>query len=190
MNNFYKKRLAIQHRSWGLYEYPELPQTTDNIWSVRTVSQLNIPRYVLVAFQLDKNDSKIADASKFNSVHIKRVRLHLNSNIYPYHMHEVDIGAGMFAELYEAYANIHSSYYNNMEAKNLFAIDFKNFQSNVLFAFDTSRADESVKNGTVDIRVEINATTNLPAKTSAFCLIIYENEFIYSPFDGLVVRSV
>ena len=49
MNNVVSKnkRLSIQHRSWDLYEYPELPQTTHHMWSVKTVSHLNKPRYVL-----------------------------------------------------------------------------------------------------------------------------------------------
>lgn len=184
------KKLSIQHRSWDLYEFPEVPQTTSHIWTVKTVSNVNKPRFVLVALQHDKKSKKIEDPSKFNSVHIKNLRLYLNSQAYPYNMHDVDIGAGKFAELYNAYANIQSSYYNGVEDQNLFAIDYKKFQSNVLFAFDTSRSDESDTNGSVDIRIEMNATENLPAKTTAYCLIIYENEFTYSPFDGLVVRSV
>ena len=105
-------------------------------------------------------------------------------------MHDVDIGKGRYSELYEAYANIQSSYYNGMEIKNLFANSLKPFQSDALFAFDTSRSDESNKNGGIDIRLEIKASENIAAKTTAFCLIIYENEFVYSPFDGMVVRSV
>ena len=60
MNNFLvkNKRFPINHRSWDLYQYPELPQSTNLIWSVKTVSQLNKPRYVLVAFQGDKNEKK------------------------------------------------------------------------------------------------------------------------------------
>ncbi|XP_031632652.1 uncharacterized protein LOC116346630 [Contarinia nasturtii] len=192
MNKFLvkNKRFAIQHRSWDLYEYPELPQTMNHVWSVKAVSHLNKPRYVLVAFQHDKKDNKIADASKFNSLKINSVRLHLNSQVYPYHMHEFDIGAGRFSELYEAYANIQSSYYNGAENRNQFAIDFAKFQTNGMFAFDVSRSDESVKNGAVDIRLEIKASENIPAKCTAYCLIIYDNEFVYSPLDGIVERSV
>lgn len=192
MNKFLakNKKLPIQHRSWDLYEYPELPPTTDHVWAVKTVTHLNKPRYVLVAFQHDKKDNKVADASKFNSLHINSVRLQLNSQVYPYHMHDVDISVGKYTELYETYANIQSSYYNGAEHRNLFAIDFKHFQTCPIFAFDVSRTDESVQNGTVDIRVVISTTTNFPTKTTAYCLIIYDNEFVYSPLDGTVERCV
>lgn len=59
-----------------------------------------------------------------------------------------------------------------------------------MFAFDVSHSDESVKHGTVDIRLEIKATDNIPAKTTAFCLIIYENQFVYSPLDLIVEKCV
>lgn len=192
MNSFISKnkQLKIQHRSWDLYEYPELPETTSHVWSVKTVSHLNKPRYVLVGFQHNSINNKTADASKFNVVRVNGVRLHLNSSVYPYHMHELDIGGGRFSELYEAYANIQSSYYNGAENKNLFANTVKDFQLDVLFAFDTSRSDDSLNSGAIDIRLEIKAKENLAAKTTAYCLIIYENEFVYSPFDGTVVRSV
>lgn len=184
------KSLPIQHRTWDLYEYPELPQTTNHIWSVKTVSQVHKPRYVFVAFQHDKNAKKIEDASKFTSMNINSLRLFLNSNVYPYHMNDVDVENGRFSELYQAYANIQSSYYNGTEDTNPFGINFKEFQTNVLFAFDTSQSEESTINGAVDIRLEIKASKNFPEKTTAYCLIIYENEFDYSPLDGTVVRRV
>lgn len=184
------KKLTIQHRSWDLYEYPELPQTTNHLWAVKTVSQLQKPRYILVAFQHNKKDNKIEDASKFDTVHMKSVNLHLNSQVFPYHMHEFDVGAGKFTELYETYANIQSSYYHGAENQNLFGLSFKSFQRDAMFAFDVSRSDETIKNGTVDIRLEIKTSENIPAKTTAYCLIIYDNEFSYSPYDGIVERCV
>lgn len=192
MNGFLSKnkRFTIQHRTWDLYEYPELPQTMNHVWTVKSVSHWNKPRYVFVAFQHDKKENKIADASKFNSLRINSVRLHLNSQVYPYHMHELDFPAGRFSEIYEAYANIQSSYYHGEENKNQFAINFRDFQRNAVFAFDVSRSDETIKNGAVDIRLDIKATHNFPAKCSAYCLIIYDDEFVYSPLDGIVERSV
>lgn len=88
------------------------------------------------------------------------------------------------------YAQIHSSYYNGSEAPNPFQMKVGEYQNSPLFAFDTSHADESLIGTSVDIKVEIKASQNLPGGTSAFCLIVYDNEFTYSPFDGLVVRTV
>lgn len=193
MNQFYltrNKQLDVQYRSWDLYEYPELPQTMNHSWTVKAVSQLYKPRYVLVALQSNRNENKIADASKFNSMKMNSIRLHMNSREYPYRMHDWDIGAGVFAQIYHAYSNIQSSYYNGVDDENLFGLSYKDFQNDALFVFDTSRADETLEHGTVDIRIEMKAYENLPAKTAAFCLIIYDNGFTYSPSNGLVVKSM
>lgn len=53
-----EKRLPIQFRTWDLYEYPELRQTTSNVWTVKTVSQMNKPRFVIVGFQHKKIKKK------------------------------------------------------------------------------------------------------------------------------------
>lgn len=188
------KRLVVQYRAFDLYEYPELPQTTDLIWSVKTVSHIRKPRFVLVAFQHDKRGKKIENPSLFQYSHITKVRLHLNSHCYPYLMHDVDISKGRFSELYEAYANIQSSYFNHAQCINQFAINYCDFQKNSIFAFDVSRSEETNNskcgNETVDIRLEIKSSENLLPKTSAFCLIIYDNQFVYSPVDKIVERCI
>lgn len=47
--------LMVSHRAWELYEYPQLPETSKHIWTVKTSSQLEKPRYVILAFQTDRN---------------------------------------------------------------------------------------------------------------------------------------
>lgn len=88
------------------------------------------------------------------------------------------------------FQNIQHSYYNNTAAYNPFAITFADFAASPLFAFDCSRSDETVKTGMVDVRLEILARVNIPANTSAFCLIIHDNLVWYSPFSSMVHRDV
>lgn len=183
------RKITIQHRSADLVEYPELPQATHNMWVVKSVSHVHRPRYVVVGLQTNRENLHIPNASRFDNCNVSDVRLHINSQIYPYNINEVNLNAGKYAELYDMYTRIQGSYYNDTEGPNLFCITYGTYQSTPLFAFDTSRADESLIDSTVDIKVEIKTSVNMPAGTAAFCLIIYDNEFTYSPFDGLVVRN-
>lgn len=190
MNYLTKNRqITIQHRSMDMIEYPQLPATTSHIWSVKTVPSVKRPRYVIVGLQTERNGVRTRSASQFDSCFITQMRLHLNAQIYPYHMNDIDIGGGLLAELYQNYANIQASYYNNTEPLNLFLLKSPDFQFSPLFVFDTSRADESLIDSSVDIRVEIKTRENIPANTAAYCVIIYDNEFSYSPFDGIVTRK-
>lgn len=182
-------KIALSRIEWKM-PYITLADKKNHIWSVKAVSQFNKPRYVFVTFQHGKNEKKVEEASRFSSVNVNSVRLYLNSSVFPYHMNDLDVSQAKYAELYQAYESIQQSYYNGEEGINQFGNGFGAFQADVMFAFDTSRSDESHKNGTIDIRLEIKASANIPSNTTAYCLIIYENEFMYSPADGLVERLV
>lgn len=191
MNYLSKNRkITIQHRSMEIMEYPVLPQSTSHMWAVKTVPFVNRPRYVIVGLQTDRNGVRVRNAAKFDACNVSELRLHLNSQIYPYNMSETNISTGLYAELYNRYTSIQSSYYNGTEAANPFNISCTSFQESPLFVFDTSRADESLIDSAVDIRVEIKARQNIPTNTAAYCLIIYDNEFTYSPFDSIVMRKI
>lgn len=97
----------------------------------------------------------------------------MNNARYPYDSMNLNFGESSFHELYHSYMKIQHSYYNNTAAYNPLNITFADFITRPLFAFDCSRSDETIKTGMVDVRLEILARANIPANTSAFCLIIH-----------------
>ncbi|KYN28041.1 hypothetical protein ALC57_02547 [Trachymyrmex cornetzi] len=59
-----------------------------------------------------------------------------------------------------------------------------------LFAvIDCSRQNESVKSATVDVRIEFDCKENVPANTTAYCLIIHDRVIEYCPVSN-VVRKI
>lgn len=137
---------------------------------------LKKPRYVVFGFQTARKDVRVEDASKFDKCHATDMRLHLNTQIFPYQRNELDIEGGIYSELYNAYANIQYSYYNNTDPTNLIELAYGEFQDNTLFVFDTSRADESLINSAVDIKLEIKSSQDIPANTNGYLLIIYDEQ--------------
>lgn len=191
MNYLSKNRkITLQYRSVDMMDYPALPQTRDLIWSVKTVAYVNRPRFVVIGFQTDRSKVHHVNSTLFDPCDITELRLHMNTQIFPYNMNEIDITGGLYAELYDMYAKIQSTYYNGVEPSNPFGMGFGSFQHRPLFVFDTSRTDELLINSSVDIKVEIKAPEIIPARTAAYCLIVYDNEFTYQPFEGIVVRSI
>lgn len=184
------RKITVQYRSLDLVHYPALPAAENHMWAVKTVSNVHRPRFVVVGLQTNRNFIHTANASRFDVCDMKEVRLHLNSQIFPYHMTEFNITNNQFSELYEIYSRAQMSYYNNTEPQNLFIVTFMEFMSSPLYVFDTSRADESLIDSSVDIKVEMKTSRNIPANTAAFCLIIYDNQITYSPFEGIVERKI
>ena len=56
----------------------------------------------------------------------------------------------------------------------------------LFFALFANEKNESLKNGPVDIRLEIEASNNFPNGTSAYCLILHDRIVQYRPMSGLV----
>ncbi|KYM95567.1 hypothetical protein ALC62_13791 [Cyphomyrmex costatus] len=54
---------------------------------------------------------------------------------------------------------------------------------------DCSRQNESVKSATVDVRIEFDCKENVPANTTAYCLIIHDRVIEYLPLSN-VVRKI
>lgn len=184
-----KQVIGVPYRSWDLFEMPQLPQATKHIWTVKSTTQMCKPRFVLVTFQTNKR-IVTAHSEQFDNCNISDVKLYLNTEYYPYDTITCHFAANntKIAEQYEAFLAIQKAYYGESEDENPMGYDFATFRTCPIFAFDCTRTDESVLNGSVDIRLEINARDNIPANTVANCIIIYDNYFEYSPFRSIVAK--
>lgn len=185
--------LPMAFRSWDLYELPVVPQTTRHTWAVKTTNKVNQPRYVIVAFQTNRNNQPgNVNASVFDNCNISNMKLYLNNERFPYDDLNLHFAHFNYHELYMMLTKIQQSYYNGTGGTNPHAetLTFAELQNNTFFAFDCTRTNETIKPGMVDVRIEIESRTNIPANTSAFCLIIHDNLIQYSPFEGLVHRQV
>lgn len=185
--------LPIAFRSWDLYELPLVPQTTRHTWAVKTTNKVNKPRYVIVAFQTDRNNhAGDVNASVFDNCNVSNMKLYLNNERFPYDDLNLNFTLHNYHELYVMLTKIQQSYYNGTGGTNPHAetLTFAELRNNTIFAFDCTRTNETIKPGMVDVRIEIESRANIPANTSAYCLIIHDNLIQYSPFTGLVHRQV
>lgn len=174
------RTLEMPFRSWELYEYPELPTTTRHSWTVKTSSQLEKPRYVILAFQTGRN-SLSTNSSTFDKCSVTDVKLFLNSQYYPYDNLKDNI-----AVIYEMYARFQSSYYVNTNTQPL--LKRNDFINTPIFVIDCSKQPDTLKSGPVDVRLEFEASTAFPANTIAYCLILHDALVEYSPLTGMVNR--
>lgn len=183
-----KQTITVPYRSWDLYEIPQLPQSARHVWSVKSTSQISKPRYVMFVLQTNRQIvSRRSD--EYDNCNVTDVKLHLNSECYPYENYNSDFVSGNCQDLCAAFLRIQKSYYPQNGGFHAYTYSYENFNTSPIFAFDCSRSDDSLIGGAVDVRLEINASANIPANTAAYCLIIYENQFEYSPFSGIVVKS-
>lgn len=173
--------IRMAFRSWQCYEYPELPTSSAISWPVRLASTIEKPRYVLVAFQKDRADVK-KESNLLDNCNIRSLRMFIGSESYPYSPIQTDFKKNQTAFLYELFCNFQKNYYGRDVVPAINKADFD--EKYPMWVIDCSRQKEM--NGSVDIRLEIEAQENFPTKTSAYCIIISDTLFEYSPFSGAV----
>lgn len=184
-----KQPIEMQFRSWNLHEYPTLPTTNKTIWQVKTATKFETPRFIIIGFQTNRNNVITSNASTFDDCAVTDLRVHLNSSIHPYENLKLDFGNLKIANLYCMYSAFRKSYYQNTLPTSPY-LSFVTFLTNPIFVFDVSRQNEAVKNSAIDVRIEITCAAQMPANTTAYCLIINENKVSYSPLTGIVTKHV
>lgn len=180
------QKLPISFRSWDLNEHPALPTGTSNeTWAVKTSSQLEKPRYVIVAFQTGRIKRRDKDCSNFDQCDLRNIKLFLNSDQYPYDDLNLDWDKGKTALLYEMYCRFQVSYYGKDNPEPLLSRqDFMELAPIVVI--DCSKQSEAIKNATVDMRLEFEMNKNFVADTRAYCLTIHDRIVEYEAGTGLV----
>ncbi|CAG9822861.1 unnamed protein product [Phaedon cochleariae] len=144
--------MMIPFRRWELHELPALTQgSTIEIWSVKTCSALDSPRYVIVFFQTKKADNLHEDVTLFDNANIKSIRLALNSDYYPQERMLLDFSRDQYADAHFNYTEFNKSYHNCQEKRSL--VNFAEFKSRPMFVIDCSRRHLGLKSSTVDIKV-------------------------------------
>lgn len=180
--------LNMSFRSWDLYEFPLLHSTTKHSWTVKAASQLEKPRYVIFALQTGKKNSVSQDVTLFDDCKLTNVKLYLNSEFYPYDDLNLDFEKNRFAVLFDMYSRFRKSYYGCDNSTTLLTIS-KFLHCGPLAVIDCSRQNESVKTATVDVRIEFECRENIPANTTAYCLILHDRVVEYNPLTN-VVRKI
>jgi hypothetical protein len=106
-----KRYLSMCFRSWDLYKFPLLQKTTKHSWVIKAATQLEKPRYVIFALQTGRKNVLSENGAQFDACKLTNVRLHFNSDFYPYDDMNLDFDKDRFAILYNMYIRFHKAYY-------------------------------------------------------------------------------
>lgn len=182
-----KQSIPMHFRSWELYEYPTLPQTDRHVWTVKTSTQLNTPRYIILGFQTNRNNILNTDKSRFDNCNLMDIKVYLNSEFYPYENVDIKFNSNQYNILYDMYCRFQETYYHDRKVSEsiplLTLTEFKEIAP--LIVIDCSHQNESLKKSVIDIRIVMQTRANIPANTSAYCLILHDNIINYNPYTQI-----
>lgn len=167
--------IPMSFRSWDCHVNPQLNTGTSHIWNVKLAANRERPRFVLIAFQQE---------NKFVHCDLTNLKVHLNSVTYPYDDLNIKFKNERYAILYDMYLRFQQSYYMRESQPLLTSQEFKN--NAPIIVVDVSHQNESLNNGPIDIKIEFETSTNIPSKTSAYCILIHDRIIEYIPIRGQV----
>ncbi|KYN29103.1 hypothetical protein ALC57_01466 [Trachymyrmex cornetzi] len=155
------------------------------IWAIKTATQLEKPHYVVFAFQTGRKNIMSEDISRFDDCKLTNAKLYLNSECYPYDDLNLDFEKNRCAILYDLYGRFCKGYYGYEYLEP--SLTFTTFLRYGPFVIiDCSRQNESVKSGTVDVRLHFECKEDVPANTTAYCLIIHDRVVQYKLLTSVV----
>ncbi|XP_014482726.1 PREDICTED: uncharacterized protein LOC106748574, partial [Dinoponera quadriceps] len=93
--------LSMSFRSWDLYKFPLLQNTTKHAWPVKTATNLENPLYVIFALQTGRKNVMAENITQFDNCNLINAKLYLNSECYPYDDMNLDIAKKRYAIFYD-----------------------------------------------------------------------------------------
>lgn len=177
-----KSVIEMPFQSWELFQNP-MQQTTKQSWTIKTATEMEKPRYIILGFQAGRNQSN-KDSSKFDHCNVTNVKLYLNSEQFPYTNMEIEFNQNQFEDIYYKFIKFQETYLSR-EAMPLF--DRAKFKSKApLIVIDCSKQVESISNVSVDVRLEVECSQPFAENTIAYALILHDRLVEYSPHTKLV----
>ena len=150
-----------------------VPQAKNFSWRLTVKSSPEAPRYIIVAFQTDKDGNQEKNPSVFDHVKLKNIYVTLNSTRYPAVDYDLAFTKQQFSRAYGDAASFRAKSYmmdDLVSNPNITPSDYKDLYP--LFVFDVSKQSAKLKHSVTDIQIKAHFNDNVPANTEAFALII------------------
>lgn len=171
--------LPLAFRSWDSHYNPLLTVGTNHMWNVKLAANRERPRFLLMV--LNKGE-------KLMNCYLSNIKVHLNSESYPYDDLNLDIEKGRYAILYEMYAKFQEMYYMKEPQPLFTSADF--ILKAPVIVIDLRYQNEGLTSGPIDVKIEFETKSNIPENTSAYCVLIHDRLVEYTPLTGLVRKIV
>ena len=168
-----KEKIPVGYRMIQCDSAPIPQNSTSFSWRLSVKSSLEVPRFIIVAFQTNKSGNQKQNPSLFNNVNLSNMYVMLNSMRYPTADYNISFGKQQFSRVYGDTADFRSKFFNMDElvsSPNINPSDYRTLYP--LFLFDVSKQSEKLKYSTTDIQVKMHFNAGIQANTQAYAIII------------------
>ena len=186
-----KEKIPVGYRMLQCDNIPVVGRGTGFTWRLGVKSSPDIPRFIIVGFQTDKNNNQTTNPAIFDHCEVRNIYVTLNAKRYPDTDYENDFTINKFSRIYADASAFRKKFYNMDELvsnHNINPVDYKNLYP--LFVFDVTKQSEKLKTSISDIHIKASFNgDNPPNGTMAYAVIISDRLFHFVS-DGSKITNI
>ena len=165
-------------------------------WRLGVKSSPDIPRFIIVGFQTNKNNDQETNPATFNNLFVRNIYVTLNAKRYPDTDYENDFSKNQYSRIYGDATLFRKKFFNMDELisnSGINPIDYKNIFP--LYVFDVTKQSEKLKTSVSDIHIKASFNNNPaggnnpPVNTMAYAVIISDRLFHFVS-DGSKITNI
>ena len=185
-----KEKIPVGYRMLQC-DSSQVPATSTNFtWRLGVKSSPDIPRFIIVGFQTDKNNSQAFNPAIFDNLNVRNIYLTLNAKRYPDTDYDNDFTENHFSRLYGDAALFRKKFYNMDELVSNCGINPQEYKTIYpLFVFDVTKQSEKLKTSVSDIHIKASFGNNPGINTMAYAVIISDRLFHFVS-DGSKITNI
>ena len=185
-----KEKIPVGYRMLQCDNTQVSPNSTDFTWRLGVKSSPDIPRFIIVGFQIDKNNNQTTNPAIFDNLNVRNIYVTLNAKRYPDTDYDTDFTKNQYSRIYGDATLFRKKFYNMDELVSNSGInppDYKNLFP--LFLFDVSKQSEKLKTSVSDIHIKAFFNANPGNNTMAYAVIISDRLFHFVS-DGSKITNI
>ena len=165
-------------------------------WRLGVKSSPDIPRFIIVGFQSNKNNNQEQNPAIFDNLYVRNIYVTLNAKRYPDTDYDNDFNKNHYSRIYGDASSFRKKFFNMDELISNSGIDpisYKNLFP--LYVFDVTKQSEKLKTSVSDIHIKAfsdnppGGGNNPPANTMAYAVIISDRLFHFVS-DGSKITNI
>ena len=160
-------------------------------WRLGVKSSPDIPRFIIVGFQSNKNNDQISNPAIFDNLNVRNIYVTLNAKRYPDTDYDTDFTKNQYSRIYGDAASFRKKFFNMDELisnSGIDPIDYKNLFP--LYVFDVTKQSEKLKTSVSDIHIKASFNgAGVAPNTIAYAVIISDRLFHFVS-DGSKITNI
>ena len=185
-----KEKIPVGYRMLQCDSTQVPANNTTFTWRLGVKSFPDIPRFIIVGFQTNKNNQQTQNPAIFNHLNVRNIYVTLNAKRYPDTDYDNDFTKNQYSRIYGDAALFRKKFYNMDELVSNPGINPPDYKKLFpLYLFDVSKQSEKLKTSVSDIHIKASFNGDVNANTIAYAVIISDRLFHFVS-DGSKITNI